>query len=73
MSGTLRLRGSTSGYSELTAPAVAGDQTFILPTAGGTLLTTDSPAPTLTLESGTVGSPSLTFEGDSDTGIYSPT
>ena len=72
MSGTLRLKGSTSGYSELQAPAVAGDQTFILPAAGGTLLTTDSPAPTLTLESGTVTSPSLTFEGDSNTGIYSP-
>ena len=72
MSGTLRLKGSTSGYSELQAPAVAGDQTFILPVEGGTLLTTDSPAPTLTLESGIVTSPSLTFEGDSNTGIYSP-
>jgi hypothetical protein len=72
MSGTLRLRGTTSGYSELQAPAVAGDQTFILPATGGTLLTTASPAPTLTLESGTVTSPSLTFEGDSNTGIYSP-
>ena len=72
MSGTLRLKGSTSGYSELQAPAVAGDQTFILPATGGTLLTTASPAPTLTLESGTVTSPSLTFEGDSNTGIYSP-
>lgn len=72
MSGTLRLKGSTSGYSELQAPAVAGDQTFILPVEGGTLLTTDSPFPTLTLESGTVTSPPLTFEGDSNTGIYSP-
>ena len=72
MSGTLRLKGSTSGYSELQAPAVAGDQTFILPVEGGTLLTTDSPFPTLTLESGVVTSPSLTFEGDSNTGIYSP-
>ena len=33
----VRLNGSTSGYSELSAPAVAGDQTFSLPLAGGTL------------------------------------
>ena len=38
MSGTLRLRGSTSGYAELQAAAVAGDQTFILPAVGGTFL-----------------------------------
>ena len=71
MSGTLRLRGSTSGYSELQAPAVAADQTFILPTAGGTLLTTDSPISKLTLELGSASQPSLTFEGDTDTGLYS--
>ena len=71
MSGTLRLRGATSGYSELQAPAVAGDQTFVLPTAGGTLLTTDSPVPKLTLELGSASQPSLTFEGDTDTGLYS--
>jgi len=71
MSGTLRLRGATSGYSELQAPAVAADQTFILPTAGGTLLTTDSPVPKLTLELGSASQPSLTFEGDTDTGLYS--
>ena len=71
MSGTLRLRGATSGYSELQAPAVAADQTFILPTAGGTLLTTDSPIPKLTLELGSAAQPSLTFEGDTDTGLYS--
>ena len=71
MSGTLRLRGATSGYSELQAPAVAADQTFILPTAGGTLITTDSPIPKLTLELGSASQPSLTFEGDTDTGLYS--
>ena len=38
MSGKIRLYGSTSGYSEITAPAVAGDQIFILPSLGGTLL-----------------------------------
>jgi len=36
---SLRLNGSTSGYSEIVAPAVAGDQTFTLPTTGGNVLT----------------------------------
>ena len=71
MSGTLRLRGSTSGYSELQAPAVAADQTFVLPTAGGTLLTTDSPVPQLTLQLGSASEPSLRFQGDLDTGLFS--
>jgi hypothetical protein len=34
---TLRLNGSTSGYSEIDAPAIAGNQVFTLPTTGGTL------------------------------------
>jgi len=38
----LRLNGSTSGYSQIDAPAVAGDQTFTLPGTGGTLVTTAS-------------------------------
>lgn len=71
MSGTLRLRGSTSGYAELQAAAVAGDQTFILPAVGGTLLTTDSPVGNLTLELGSASQPSLRFEGDTDTGLFS--
>lgn len=33
----LRLNGSTSGYSQLDAPAVAGDQTFTLPGTGGVI------------------------------------
>jgi len=33
----LRLNGSTSGYSQIDAPAVAGDQTFTLPGTGGVL------------------------------------
>ena len=39
MSGSLRLNGSTSGFSEITAPDVAGDQTFTLPAVGGILNT----------------------------------
>lgn len=42
MSGNLRLNGTTSGYSELTAPAVAGDQTFTFPAAGGELVVNSS-------------------------------
>ena len=37
MSGNLRLNGATSGYSELAAPDVAGDQTFTFPATGGVL------------------------------------
>ena len=42
MSGNLRLNGATSGYSELAAPDVAGDQTFTFPATGGTLATQPS-------------------------------
>ena len=33
---TLRLNGSTSGYTEIDAPAVAGNNTLLLPTGNGT-------------------------------------
>lgn len=33
---TLRLNGSTSGYTEIEAPAVAGSNTLVLPTGNGT-------------------------------------
>jgi hypothetical protein len=33
---TLRLNGSTSGYTEIDAPAVAGSNTLVLPTGNGT-------------------------------------
>ncbi len=36
---SIRLNGSTSGYSEISAPAVAGDQTFTLPGTGGNIIT----------------------------------
>ena len=32
---TLRLNGSTSGYTEIDAPAVAGSNTLVLPTGNG--------------------------------------
>jgi microcystin-dependent protein len=34
---TLRLNGSTSGYTEIDAPAVAGNNTMVLPSAGTAL------------------------------------
>ena len=40
---TLRLNGSTSGYTEIDAPAVAANNTLTLPSlAGGTLVATDA-------------------------------
>jgi hypothetical protein len=45
MSGKIRLNGSTSGFSEITAPAVAGDQTFTLPAAGGEIAVVGSSIP----------------------------
>ena len=38
---TLRLRGSTSGYAEINAPAVAGDNSLTLPTTAGTIRITN--------------------------------
>jgi hypothetical protein len=32
---TLRMNGSTSGYTEIDAPAVAGNNTLLLPTGNG--------------------------------------
>ena len=49
----LRLNGSTSGYSQLDAPAIAGDQTFTLPGTGGTLVTTASAGKILQVVYGT--------------------
>ena len=63
MSGKLRLNGATSGYSELQAPDVAGDQTFTLPAVGGTLSTVGYQQGTIpvALALGTV-TPGLTAE-----------
>jgi hypothetical protein len=57
---SLRLNGSTSGYSEIEAPAVAGDQTFTLPGTGGTLLIKES--------SGDVDLGPLTIDGAASAG-----
>lgn len=38
MSGNLRLYGATSGYSQISAPDVAGDQIFVVPSLGGEVI-----------------------------------
>ena len=76
----VRLTGTTSGFTELTAPAVAGSNTLTLPTGNGTadqrLVTNGSGALSFTsdvmLAAGSAGSPSLYFSGDTNTGMWSP-
>jgi hypothetical protein len=67
----LRLNGSTSGFSQLDAPAIAGDQTFTLPGTGGTIDRLNRAGNILQVvnsvyTSGTVSSSSSTY---ADTGI----
>jgi hypothetical protein len=74
MAGTLRLSntGTGNGQSTITT-AAAGDTTYTLPSGGGTFVTTASTeALTVPFASGTAGAPSVTFIGDTNTGIYSP-
>ena len=74
MAGTLRLSntGTGNGQSTITT-AAAGDTTYTLPSGGGTFVTTTSTeALTVPFASGTAGAPSVTFIGDTDTGLYSP-
>ena len=74
---SLRLNGSTSGYSELEAPAIAGDQTFTLPGTGGTLVTTASAGKILQVVNETYGteasSSSSTFADTGLTATITPT
>ncbi len=77
---TLRLNGSTSGYTEIDAPAVAGSNTLVLPGGNGLanqrLVTNGSGtlswASDAMLSLGTVSAPSLFFSGDTSTGMWSP-
>lgn len=77
---TLRLNGSTSGYTEIDAPAVAGNNTLILPGGNGSAnqrLVTDgsgtlSWSSDVMLAAGSAASPSLYFSGDTNTGMWSP-
>ena len=74
MAGIIRLSntGTGNGQSTITT-AASGDTTYTLPSGGGTFVTTSSTqALTVPFASGTVSAPSVTFLGDSNTGIYSP-
>jgi hypothetical protein len=76
----VRLTGATSGYTEITAPATAGNNTITLPSGNGTadqrLVTDGSGALSFSsdvmLAAGSAGSPSLYFSGDTNTGMWSP-
>jgi hypothetical protein len=59
---TLRLNGSTSGYSEIDAPAIAGDQTFTLPGTGGIIQTVGTSLTLGTAQASTSGT-SIDFTG----------
>jgi hypothetical protein len=76
---TLRLNGSTSGFTEIDAPAVAGSNTLTLPGGNGTngqVLTTDGAgALSFTtvaenLADGSAAAPSVAFASDVNTGIF---
>lgn len=66
----LRLNGSTSGYSQLDAPAVAGDQTFTLPGTGGTLDRINRAGNVLQVVNGVYATPTSSSSGTfADTGL----
>jgi hypothetical protein len=78
---TLRLNGSTSGYTEIDAPAIAGSNTLTLPGGNGTngqVLTTDGAgalsfttvAGAGSLADGSAAAPSVAFASDVNTGIF---
>jgi hypothetical protein len=78
---TLRLNGSTSGFTEIDAPAVAGSNTLTLPGGNGTngqVLTTDGAgalsfttvAGAGSLADGSAAAPSVAFASDVNTGLF---
>jgi hypothetical protein len=68
---SLVVSGDTSGAITIAAPAVAGTNTLTLPASTGTLVVTGG-AQTVQFAAGTVSAPSITFTGDTNTGIFSP-
>ena len=85
----LRLTGSTSGYTELTAAAVSSNNTITLPSSNGVtgqlvktlgsgvldwslLKESGSGGVLLGGSGGTAAEPSIAFNSDTDTGLYSP-
>jgi len=65
------ISGNSSGSVTLRAPDVSGSTILTLPTSSGTLVVTGG-AQTVQFAAGTVSAPSITFTGDTNTGIYSP-
>jgi hypothetical protein len=68
---SLIVAGDTSGTVTLQAPAIAGSTVLTLPTTSGTLVTTAG-GTTVPFALGSASSPSITFTGDTNTGIFSP-
>ena len=64
----LRLRGSTSGYAEIDAPAVAGDVTLTLPSTTGTINVKDASGTTNVGTGVNLGNPSANIFTISNTG-----
>jgi hypothetical protein len=65
------LVGSTSGSITLQEPAVAGTTVIDLPATSGTMVVTGG-AQTVQFAAGSASTPSITFTGDTNTGIFSP-
>ena len=65
------IAGNTSGTVTLLAPDIAGTTTLTLPTTSGTIVTTAGGS-TVPFALGSAASPSITFTGDTNTGIFSP-
>jgi hypothetical protein len=65
------IAGNTSGTVTLQAPDISGSTVLTLPTTSGTLVTTAG-GTTVPFALGSAASPSITFTGDTNTGIFSP-
>ena len=65
------LLGSTSGSITLQEPAIAGTTVLDLPNTSGTLVIAGG-AQTVQFGAGSAAAPSVTFSGDTNTGIFSP-
>jgi hypothetical protein len=65
------IAGNTSGTVTLSAPDISGSTVLTLPTTSGTLVTTAGGS-TVPFALGSAASPSITFTGDTNTGIFSP-
>ncbi|QIN96641.1 putative tail fiber protein [Synechococcus phage S-N03] len=63
MSGNLRLYGATSGYSQISAPDVAGDQIFVVPSLGGEVIVSGNNQ-SLDLGTGDLSAADGTFSGN---------